>query len=127
MPLLVLTQEQRTALERRRDTAPKPHERERAAALLKVAAGRPAAQIARTGLLRPRQPDTLYAWLDRFQSQGVAGLPIRPGRGRKPAFSPSALPAGPGQGSAPPHRAPGSPHLGRGPQPLDAADAADHL
>jgi hypothetical protein len=105
MRQLVLTADQRQELCRLRDTATQPYLRERAAALLKVAAGRPAAQIARTGLLRPRQPDTLYAWLDRFQTQGVAGLKIRPGRGRKPAFSPSALPAGAGQGSAPPRRA----------------------
>jgi transposase len=45
--------------------------------------------VARTGLLRPRQPDTVYAWLDRYRAEGIAGLTIRPGRGRKPAFSPS--------------------------------------
>jgi hypothetical protein len=85
----VLTDEQRQALLRLRDTDPKPYRRERAAALLKVADGTPAAQVARSGLLRRRKPDTLYAWLDRFQEAGMAGLSLRPGRGRKPAFSPS--------------------------------------
>lgn len=62
--------------------------RERAACILKVAEGQVAAQVARSGLLRPRDPDTIYAWLDRFQEERLAGLPIRPGRGRKPALAP---------------------------------------
>ena len=92
MPLLVLTEQQRTALERHRDTAAKPHERERAAALLKVAAGRSPAQVAKEGLLRRRKRTTVYTWVRRFKKEGMAALSIRPGRGRKPAFSPS-LPA----------------------------------
>jgi transposase len=72
-----------------RDAAAKPYLRERAAALLKIADGQSAAAVARTGLLRPRQPDTVYRWLRRFRAEGVAGLRDRPGRGRKPAFSPS--------------------------------------
>lgn len=94
MYTVVLTPGQQQALQRCRDTSPKPYQRERAAALLKIAAGTPAAAVARAGLLRPRQPDTLYQWLDRFQQEGVAGLIIRPGRGRKPAFSPSAPASG---------------------------------
>ncbi len=85
---LALSDAERTALVRLRDTAPKAYQRERAAALLKVADGHPAAQVARAGLLRARDPDTLYAWLDRYGDDGIAGLTIRPGRGRKPAFSP---------------------------------------
>lgn len=88
MRQVVLTAVQREALVRLRDTAPKAYLRERAAALLKVADGMPAAQVARAGLLRRRQPDTVYVWLDRFAAQGVEGLTIRPGRGRKPAFFP---------------------------------------
>ncbi len=56
--------------------------------MLKVAAGEPVRDVAQTGLLRPRQPDTVYDWLDRYRAAGVAGVTIRPGRGRKPAFSP---------------------------------------
>jgi hypothetical protein len=87
---LVLSEEERAALVALRDTAPVPYLRERAAALLKVADGETAAQVARSGLLRPRQPDTIYLWLHRYRDEGIAGLTIRPGRGRKPAFSPSA-------------------------------------
>jgi transposase len=89
MHRLVLTPTQRTELIHLRDTAPKAYLRERAAALLKMADGMPAAAVARTGLLRPRQPDTVYRWFHRYQQEGVAGLADRPGRGRKPAFFPS--------------------------------------
>jgi Winged helix-turn helix len=111
MPLLVLTTEQRTALERQRDTAAKPHERERAAALLKVAAGLSPTQVAKAGLLRQRKRTTVYGWVRRFRQEGMAALSIRKGRGRKPAFSPSARPTGSGQGSDP---APGA----AGPAPV---------
>src|SRR5260370_42301407 len=68
---------------------PKPSPRERAAALLKIAAGAPPPAVARRGLLRPRRPETVWQWVERFTAHGVAGLlTIRPGRGRKPAFSP---------------------------------------
>ena len=87
---LELTAAERADLVQLRDSAAVPYLRERAAALLKVADGATAAQVARSGLLRPRQPDTLYAWLHRYRAEGIAGLSIRAGRGRKPAFSPSA-------------------------------------
>src|SRR5258706_6816671 len=73
---------------RLRDQAPKPYLRERAAALLKVAAGQSAAAVARSGLLRSRKPDTIYTWLDRFLIDGIDALAIQSGRGRKGAFSP---------------------------------------
>jgi hypothetical protein len=87
---LALSAQERVELEHLRDTAALPYLRERAAALLKVAEGQTAAHVAREGLLRPRQPDTLYGWLQRYRAEGIAGLRIRPGRGRKPAFFPSA-------------------------------------
>lgn len=87
---ITLSAPARAELEDLRDHATKPYLRERAAAILKVADGAVAVQVARTGLLRPRDPDTVYSWLDRFAGAGVAGLVIRPGRGRKPAFPPSA-------------------------------------
>ena len=83
---LFLSAPERADLERLARTDPKPYRRERAAALLKIAAGEVAAEVARSGLLRPRDPDTVYSWLDRYQADGLAGLTIRPGRGRKPAF-----------------------------------------
>jgi hypothetical protein len=86
---LLLSSAARAELVQWRDHAPKPWQRERAAALLKVAAGIPAAVVARTGLLQVRDPDTLYAWLDTYAQGGCAALmQIQPGRGRKPAFSP---------------------------------------
>jgi hypothetical protein len=85
-----LTTTERQTLEELRDHGPKAYLRERAAALLKVDAGMSPARVARDGLLRPRKPDTIYAWLDRFIEHGLAGLYILSGRGRKPAFSPSA-------------------------------------
>lgn len=71
-----------------RDRAEKAYLRERAAALLKIAAGQSAHAVAQEGLLRPRQPDTVYEWLDRYEAEGVAGLTIRDGRGRKAAYEP---------------------------------------
>ena len=71
-----------------RDHHPKPYLREKAAALLKVADGWQVREVARFGLLRPRSPDTVAAWLNRYERRGLAGLRVRPGRGRKPAFSP---------------------------------------
>ena len=88
---LILTDEEREQLEAVRDRDPKPHAREKAAALLKIADGHSGNWVARHGLLRPHHPDTLYRWLRRYRADGVAGLKVRPGRGRKPAFSPSLL------------------------------------
>jgi Helix-turn-helix domain len=89
---------QREQLERMARSDPKPYRRERAAAILKVAGGQVAYRVAREGLLRRRDPDTVYGWLDRFELEGVAGLTIAPGRGRKPAFFRAAL-AGAGRGA----------------------------
>lgn len=107
MRTVQLDEAQRRQLERMARSDPKPYRRERAAAILKVADGEVAYRVARGGLLRPRDPDTVYAWLDRFERDGLAGLTIAPGRGRKPAFFRAAL-AGPGrgQGRAGAHRRP---------------------
>lgn len=83
-----LTAAERAELEALVAHHPKPYVRERAGAILKIANGAVAAEVARTGLLQPRDTDTVYAWLHRFAAEGVAGLQIRPGRGRKPAFPP---------------------------------------
>ena len=88
-PLVVrLRPEQTTELERVRDHDPAPYVRERAAAVLKVAAGASVRAVAREGLLRPRRRETVRAWIARYLAEGVAGLRIRSGRGRKPAFFP---------------------------------------
>lgn len=87
---LILLPEQRQTLDRLRNTDPRPYVRERAAALLKIAdpatpqSGR---QVALHGLLKRREPDTVYQWVRRFQAEGVAGLYRRLGSGRKPAYA----------------------------------------
>ena len=95
----VLTDRQRRALTRARDRHPIPHLREKAAALLKVADGWDIQDVAALGLLKPRSRTTVAAWVNRYQQRGLAGLKIRAGRGRKPAFSP--LRADAPQGSRP--------------------------
>ena len=83
-----LNAEQRAELEKLRDYAPKAYVRERAAAILKVAEQQVASQVAQHGLLKVRQPETVYQWLDRYEAEGVNGLYYRPGRGRKASFFP---------------------------------------
>ncbi len=61
-------------LRRGRDHDPHPDVRERCAAILKIAAGESPHHVARAGLLRPRDPDTVYSWLGRYQGEGIAGL-----------------------------------------------------
>lgn len=86
---LRLNDAQRAELVETLTRSKKAYLRERAAAILKIADGTPAAQVAQGGLLQVRDPDTLYSWLNRYLAEGLPGLHIRPGRGRKPAFSPS--------------------------------------
>jgi hypothetical protein len=93
---IVLTDQQRSQLIGLRDKASKPYLRERAAAILKIADGTLLTAVARQGLLRRRDYNTLSGWLDRFEQEGISGLTIRNGRGRKPAFSPSARESRPG-------------------------------
>ncbi len=71
---LALSDGQRAELVYHRDHDPKPYVRERAAALLKVADGHSPYAVARAGLLRLRDPDTVYAWLDRYLHEGLPGL-----------------------------------------------------
>jgi transposase len=85
---LMLTKEERDGLVDAVKHHTKAYVRERAAAILKVADGASAAWVAARGLLLPRAPDTVYRWLDQFEEAGLAGLTIRPGRGRKPRLSP---------------------------------------
>ena len=70
----VLDAEQKAELVNLRDTTKQEYVRERCAALLKIAAGQTAHAVARQGLLRPRDPDTVYAWLDLYAREGCAGL-----------------------------------------------------
>jgi hypothetical protein len=65
---------QRQELEEYRDHDPRPYLRERCGALLKIAGGATAYAVARQGLLKPRDPDTLYDWLRIYEEEGVSGL-----------------------------------------------------
>jgi transposase len=85
---LHLTEAQKMELKDIRDHHPKPYMREKAAALLMIADGMSPHAVAQKGLLVSRAPDTIYSWLDRFEAEGVQGLFVRKGRGRKPAFFP---------------------------------------
>ena len=86
---LKLTEQDKTELENVRDNHPKAYMRERAAAILKINEGQSPHYVAQAGLYKRRDPDTVYAWLDRYEAAGLEGLQIKTGRGRKPAFSPS--------------------------------------
>ncbi len=87
---ITLTAEKQLELEKIRDTHELPYMRERATAILKVADGQSGQQVADSGLLKRRHRTTVYQWVHRYKTEGLEGLHIRPGRGRKPAFSPSA-------------------------------------
>jgi hypothetical protein len=71
--LTLKTREQRE-LEYYRDHDSRPYVRERCGALLKVAAGATPHAVARQGLLKPRDPDTVYGWLRAYEAEGVAGV-----------------------------------------------------
>ena len=88
---LDLTDQQRQEFRATVNHHAKPYMRENAGALLKIADGAAAhAHEQRQGLLRPHEADTVYAWVARYRAEGLMGLLIRKGHGRKPAFSPSA-------------------------------------
>ena len=82
------TEAQKKELETVRDSHEKPYLREKASALLKIAGEHSPHAVALHGLLKRRKPETVYEWLDRYESEGIKGLFVRKGRGRKPAFSP---------------------------------------
>src|SRR5215213_4335738 len=85
---LELTDQQRAELERTRDRDPRPYLRECAAALLKVAQGQSARQVAISGLNKPRPPDTVYRWLSKYNKGGIQAL-VHKQRGHR-GFCPSA-------------------------------------
>ncbi len=74
---VALTDEERQELIEYRDHDPRPYVRERCAAILKVADGRTAHWVAKHGLLKERDPDTVYNWLNIYEAEGVAGLIAR--------------------------------------------------
>ena len=85
---LVLTEKERKELEKMQKHDKKPYKRERASAILKIANGISGRKIALDGLNQSRARNTVYGWFHRYKKEGIGGLKIRPGRGRKPSFSP---------------------------------------
>jgi hypothetical protein len=71
---VALSDDERAALLYDRDHDPKPYVRERCAAVLKIADGHSPHAVANAGLLRQRDPDTVYAWLAYYQDEGLSGL-----------------------------------------------------
>jgi len=88
-PAITLTDEQHAELIEARDHHALPYVREHAAAVIKVADGFTYEEVARARLLRAHDADTVSDWCKRYLAEGIDGLLIRKGRGRKPAFSPS--------------------------------------
>lgn len=74
---LELTNEEQRALEEHRDHDPRPFVRERSAALLKIAAGQSPHAVAQGGLLKARDPDTVYGWLTTYEDAGLPGVIAR--------------------------------------------------
>ena len=84
-----LDRQDREELLETRDHHPKPYMREKAAAILKVGVDNWSARsVARFGLLRKRRPNTVRDWIHTYKDEGLDGLEVSEGRGRKPAFSP---------------------------------------
>ena len=71
---LNLKADQEQELIQLRDQTGHEYVRERCAALLKIAGGRSAHWVALHGLLKPRDPDTIYGWLDIYEAEGIAGV-----------------------------------------------------
>lgn len=89
---ITVTATQRAELQAVRDHDRRPYLRERAAAVLKVADGHSATQVAQTGLLRPHPPVVVRGWARRYLAQGIASLVRRPqpGAGRPPGAKDTA-------------------------------------
>jgi hypothetical protein len=81
-----ISEEQRQELKRVRDHHKIAYYRERASAILKVADGMPLSRVAKEGLLKKRRAETVREWVNRYEQEGIAGLGVREGRGRNPAF-----------------------------------------
>ena len=71
---LELSEAERAKLLEHRDHDGRPQVRERCAALLKIADGQSAHEVAHHGLLKVRDPDTVYGWLNVYQAEGLNGL-----------------------------------------------------
>jgi len=71
--LMLRTKEEQELIDHR-DHDPRPYVRERCSAILKIAEGRSAHWVSQNGLLKPRNPDTVYAWLNAYEAEKLVGL-----------------------------------------------------
>ena len=71
---LTLTPAQRVELVKYRDHDTRPYVRERCAALLKIGEGHSPHWVSLKGLLKGRDPDTVYKWLSFYERAGLAGM-----------------------------------------------------
>ena len=85
---LCLSAEQVEELTTARNRHSKAHVREKAAAILKVNQGQSIRQVALHGLHKRRSEHTVKSWIASYRAGGIAGLLVKRGRGRKPAFFP---------------------------------------
>jgi transposase len=83
-----LSDAEREQLERWAKNAARPYLRERARAVLQVTQGEPISRVAQHLRVRVHRT-TVAEWVRRYQAEGISGLKIKAGRGRKPGFSPS--------------------------------------
>ena len=84
MRSIKLTATERQTLEEGFNNHPKAHVRKRCPALLLSDRGKTVKDIAALYETRTR---TIYTWMNRWQSMGIVGLFILPGRGLKPTLS----------------------------------------
>src|SRR5579859_222660 len=87
---VVLSDQQYAELVKTRDHHAVPYMRQRAAAIIKVSEGASMTHVGKYGLLRKVRHETISEWIDRYEREGINGLYVREGRGRKPAFFPCA-------------------------------------
>jgi len=71
---LNLSEKQQQELIELRDQTKNEYVRERCAALLKIGQGHSPHWVARQGLLKQRDPDTVYGWIQMYEVEGLAGL-----------------------------------------------------
>lgn len=71
---LELNEEQEQELIKYRDDDPRRYVRERCGALLRIAAGESPHTVAQEGVMKPRDPDTVYKWLSDYEAEGIAGV-----------------------------------------------------
>jgi hypothetical protein len=74
---LKLNQEEEGKLVEHLDHDPQPYVQERCAAILKIARGKSPHWVSQQGLLQKRDPDTVYNWLNIYETEGLAGLIAR--------------------------------------------------